>query len=187
MMRQTAEGLQFLHDCGFIHRNISPRNVLIAEMEDSSISIKPPEGRKKYMVKLCDFRYSKQMAVLTDNSVEKNETFWSAPEMKPGATLTSAVDLFLLGCFFYYILSNGKKIVMESLSNEIEQLNCDKRLINLIQRMVKNEPEQRPDLRQVLEYFQTFDYFPIYGQINEENRPGLCVIINQQHFINPVS
>ena len=200
LLRQTTAGLDYLHSYGFIHRNIHPRNVLIAEIGGDK------NKKKRYMVKLSDFRGGKKLESdgTVDNSRTQGETSWIAPEMADSnALLTTAVDVFILGCFFHYVLSGVGKHPFGSKPPEwkknIEDCNYQpkiaiplpaadsdgpkmERLIDLIKKMLRRQPEQRPDLNQVLEYFQTWEYFPIYDGIKERIRPGLCVIINQQIF-----
>ena len=202
LLRQTTAGLDYLHSYGFIHRNIHPRNVLIAEIGGDN------KKKKRYMVKLSDFRCGKKLSSqgITGNSGTRGETSWIAPEMADlNALLTTATDVFILGCFFHYVLSGVGKHPFGSKPTErkknIEDCHyepelttdlfvahgagrklADERMIGLIEKMIRRQPEQRPDLNQVLEYFQTRDYFPIYDGLKEGIRPGLCVIINQQIF-----
>ena len=201
LLRQSAAGLDYLHGYGFIHRNIHPRNVLIAEIGGDN------QPKRRYMVKLSDFRRGKKLESqgTAGNSMTRGETNWIAPEMADSeAFLTSAVDVFILGCFFYYVFSGGhhpfgetpterKNNIINTTYTPILKkednslpLNRDEsndRLISLIEKMIQREPEQRPDLNRILDYFQTRDYFPIYDGIKEGIQPGLCVIINQQIFV----
>ena len=205
LLRQTTAGLDYLHSNGFIHRNIHPQNVLIAEIGGGDQSSR--NHKTRYMVKLSDFRCITKLEsqASVGNSLTQDEIRWIAPEMEDlKALLTTAADIFILGCFFYYVLFEGRHPFGSNPTvwrynifdiNYIPDLTADRlvdgvdadgrrweRIIILIEKMITREPEKRPDLNRVLEYFQTRDYFPIYDGIKEGIRPGLCVIINQQIF-----
>ena len=101
-MHQTALGLDYLHglEGGFIHRNIHGRNVLVAEI--------PTSSDKHYVVKLSDFRFGKPAQKDPKNSLTKSESGWIAPEMNDSkAMLGPWTDVYILGCFFHYVLSGG--------------------------------------------------------------------------------
>ena len=88
LLRQSAAGLDYLHGYDFIHRNIHPRNVLIAEIGGDN------QPKRRYMVKLSDFRRGKKLESqgTAGNSMTRGETNWIAPEMADSeAFLTSAV------------------------------------------------------------------------------------------------
>ena len=107
IMHQTALGLDYLHglEGNIIHRNIHARNVLVAEIVSGS--------NARYVVKLSDFLFSKSIMNEWDQQ-QSNRPFpsgWTAPEIEnkdhPEAKLGPWTDVFILACFFYYILSRG--------------------------------------------------------------------------------
>ena len=187
IMHQTALGLDYLHGLGFIHRNIHGRNVLVAEINSSSTT--------HYVVKLSDFRFGKEAPKDAMNSLTKGSSGWIAPEMNdPLAKLGPPTDVFILGCFFYYVLSGGyhpfgigivreRNIIEGNYAPGCWGKLVTKKFTTLIQNMTKPEVNDRTSLSRVLQFFQTdAGYFPLYGGVDKGIKPGMCVIIDQQEF-----
>lgn len=188
ILRQSAEGVAFLHGLGYIHRRLSPSNFLIAE---------PTTG--KFVVKLSDFRFSRFYQDTTDIFQSDNPDLndWTAPEcLEEDALLLPAVDVFILGCLFFYVMTggrnpfgdkpNGRKIIFPEGEYDLNDSKVDSSLRSLIERMIEKNPLKRPALWKVLSdnYFCPEENYPIYGV--QDVKPGLCVIVNQELFLNPV-
>ena len=191
-MHQTALGLDYLHglEGGFIHRNIHGRNVLVAEVNSGNTT--------HYVVKLSDFRFGKPAEKDTKNSLPQSSSGWIAPEMNdPLAKLGPPTDVFILGCFFYYVLSRGHHPFGSNVDYPNRETNIIKghykaqcwdegklvtrKFTELIKDMTKHAVGERTNLARVLQFFQSdAAYFPLYDDASI--RPGLCVIINQQEF-----
>ena len=87
---------------------------------------------------------------------------WIAPEMMLGnRSNTCAVDIFSLGCVYYFVLSNGHHPYGESfkrqaniLANDfnLSKLNEDYNAINIIEKMIGIEPSLRPTSSAVLKH-----------------------------------
>jgi len=200
IMHQTTLGLDYLHGLEGkpIHRNIHGRNVLVAEIPSSSDT--------HYVVKLSDFRFGKPTQNNAQNSLTKSSSGWIAPEMNdPKAVLGPKTDVFILGCFFYYVLSGGQHPFGHNTDYPNRETNIingkyapgcwdhelstfknlsTKKFSGLIKDMTKHAVMERTNLSQVLEYFQSeAEYFPLYApNVDQGVKPGLCVIINQQLF-----
>ena len=90
ILRQSAEGVAFLHDLGYVHRNLHPDNFLISS---------------DFVIKLTDFDCAKSW----HHHPEFTGTVggWSVPEDDDGDDPTKR-DVFILGCYFYYVLTGGE-------------------------------------------------------------------------------
>ena len=194
ILRQSTEGLAFLHGLGFVHRNLKPSNFLIAQVCTST-------QRIKYVIKLTDFRMSKDLRSINDNSGTSGTQGWVAPEVLLSETLEMSLDNFILGCFFFFVLSGGLhpfgNTEMERMKNiqdrehDVYQsywqpsalTNCPRTAFRLIQRMIRFEAPERPSLEDILqdEYFSPNQFYRIYDP-ESKVRPGLCVIFNQETF-----
>jgi serine/threonine protein kinase len=87
-IRQTAIGLQHAHEKGMVHRDLKPRNLLVAR----------PTPSAPLTVKIADFGIPKAVHGPTD---------FTAPE-QAGSTpvpADSRADLYSLGCVFYFLLT----------------------------------------------------------------------------------
>jgi serine/threonine-protein kinase/endoribonuclease IRE1 len=183
---------------GFVHRNLKPSNFLIAQL-----SRLDREGFK-YLVKVSDFRMSKHLGKQPNHSGQRGSDGWISPyppKNYPQEIKTHpSEDVFILGCFFHYVLTNGKhpfgdngierelnvkkhdyEVYLAKWKPEIEEIQA----ISLVKDMIKYDPEERPALKTILgrAYFLPDDYYKLYD-LQAEVKPGLCVIFNQETFDN---
>lgn len=217
IMLQATRALEYLHRNNFVHRNSKPNNFLVKTIESNPVS---------YVIKLTDFRLTREIDAkkiastqnktsLFPNEKPKQETSgtiaqadWATPESPEKSPLTTQSDVFLLGCFFHYILTGMKEIDNDIIStpehpflrsqcglHDITQSKSevykniqkedwmpdgvnDRKASNLFKSMIKYEYKQRPTLVQVL----SSDYFQTSKEvypIYQAKSPGLCVIFNQ--------
>lgn len=104
---RVCMGLNYAHEEGIIHRDISPQNILISY-----------EGE----VKLSDFGIAK---ALSEPSISqfggiKGKYSYLSPEEARGKTCTAQSDIYSLGIIFYEILSGRR---MYDFENEIEAIH----------------------------------------------------------------
>ena len=119
ILRQSAEAVDFLHrELKSVHRNLHPDNFLVFRIADNH-----------YVIKLTDFQLTKNWKTNPDNSGSSGSDGWTAPESK-GDKETSETDVFILGCYFFYVLSSGK----HPFGGQIERMgrigNSDDRVYN---------------------------------------------------------
>ncbi|CUM63938.1 uncharacterized protein PRCAT00001526001 [Priceomyces carsonii] len=133
MLLQLAKGLDYLHSLKIVHRDLKPQNILVADFKKNDISnlrllVSDFGLCKKLDVDQSSFRATTNQAALGTSG-------WRAPELllnhdlselspstissngssskfsvvTPSSTrrLTKAIDIFSMGCVFFYILSGG--------------------------------------------------------------------------------
>lgn len=152
ILLQATSGLAHLHTLDIVHRDIKPHNVLL--------SMPGPRGEVRAMI--SDFGLCKKLQLgrmsFSRRSGVTGTDGWIAPEMLNGERTTCAVDVFSLGCVFYYVLSNGKHPFGDTLRRQANILcgESDLSLLNnisgsdkelalvLIKAMIDSDPTNRP-------------------------------------------
>lgn len=87
ILRQSTKAVEFLHGLNLIHRNLHPDNFLIA-------CIGPNSLQRKFVVKLTDFQYSKNLNKLNLSlSATLGSDGWVAPESLHANTLSDTSPL----------------------------------------------------------------------------------------------
>ncbi|XP_057370247.1 uncharacterized protein LOC130691333 [Daphnia carinata] len=211
ILRQATNGLNYLHKNHFIHRNIKPNNFLIKEIN------KTGESSCRFVVKITDFRLSRKYDPQQDlaSSGPAASGGWEAPESRDTTkNLSKKLDVFILGCFYYYVLtawtsdqkprhpfgdeSNRRTNIQDPLYSILkngflfatsENIKDMKKAEDLINWMLKFKEDERPTLENVLDnvYFKPSEDYKIYADqgADQDVKPGLCVIFNQQEFEDP--
>ena len=95
-LRQITDGLWHVHKQGIQHRDIKPTNILLKQRDDGLYFL------------ISDFDLGHFEKENSDHKKPYGTIGWAAPELWKGGKRTSAVDVFSLGCVFYYVLANGR-------------------------------------------------------------------------------
>lgn len=99
ILRQSSEAVSFLHGLGHVHRNLHPDNFLIFFVD---------QNKERFLIKLTDFQLSKNLNTNKVSSGTMAQNGWVAPESFLGIEITYKMDAFIMGCYYYYVLSGGK-------------------------------------------------------------------------------
>ena len=92
---QIASGVNHLHGIGIQHRDIKPQNILW----------KKTDSDLRFVISDFDLGH-----ITEDESLHKHRCGslgWCAPELWNLQDRTDAVDIFSLGCVFYFVLARG--------------------------------------------------------------------------------
>lgn len=166
ILHQATSGLAHLHSLDIVHRDIKPHNVLLST----------PGFRGEVRAMISDFGLCKKLQLgrvsFSQRSGITGTEGWIAPEILNGERTTCAVDIFSLGCVFYYVLSNGKHPFGDSIRRQANIL-CDNSDLSVLQDLSLNDTE----LALLL----------IKAMIcsNPTNRPPALAICNHPFFWNP--
>lgn len=112
---QIASGLNYLHGIGIQHRDIKPQNILL----------KKTDSDLRFIISDFDLGH-----ITEDESLHKpkyGSLGWCAPELWKLQDRTDAVDIFSLGCVFYFVLTRGEKHPFGSVS---DMENCQRAIIS---------------------------------------------------------
>ncbi|RMZ73921.1 serine threonine- kinase endoribonuclease ire1 [Pyrenophora seminiperda CCB06] len=185
---QLAAGLNHLHHLRIIHRDIKPQNILIAQPLITS--------KDDVRLVISDFGLCKTLpdnvSTLVGTTGNAGTIGWKAPELisqpkeltnnnsqgfsRDSSSSTDpvaqgvkrAVDIFSLGCVFYYVLTGGCHpfddeegwMQIREYNIKKEKSNLDRLLLgadsvephHLIQWMLRPRPEDRPTALQVMNH-----------------------------------
>ncbi|GMT14573.1 hypothetical protein PFISCL1PPCAC_5870 [Pristionchus fissidentatus] len=116
ILRQSTDGLAHLHSINIVHRDLKPQNVLIST-----------RGRGRTRALISDFGLCKRLHPgrhsLSHRSGVAGTDGWIAPEALKGQSTSFPMDVFSLGCIFYYVLTEGSHPYGESLHRTSNILN----------------------------------------------------------------
>src|SRR2546428_4942846 len=94
IFRQICEGLQAAHECGVIHRDLKPQNILI-------------DGRGKVLIADFGLAKSVQYATLTEAGKVIGTPHYMSPEQVKGIALDRRSDIYSLGIMLYEMLTGS--------------------------------------------------------------------------------
>ena len=112
---QIASGLNYLHGIGIQHRDIKPQNILW----------KRTISDLRFVISDFDLGH-----ITEDESLHKTRygsLGWCAPELWKLQHRTDAVDIFSLGCVFYFVITRGEKHPFGSVS---DMEDCQRAIIS---------------------------------------------------------
>ena len=164
-LHEITSGLRYLHACKIIHRDIKPQNILVSGAKNG----------EHHRMLISGFGLSMRLEVYQTSFIPTNSRAtaragtdgWRAPEIlwksklggsgvshgraaTPNAMkLAKAVDIFALGCLFYYCLTGGLQLendwvsIVEDLE-ELEELGEESiEAVNLMEKMLNPEASSR--------------------------------------------
>ena len=143
ILQQITNGVSHLHDLKICHQDIKPQNILFVDYT---------------RIVLSDFGIGRK---LESNQYCFTNSFgtvgWRAAESINNEKSTLKVDLFSMGCVFYYTINKlhpfGDEIDREkNIVNGTSFLQGDAELCNITRRLIHKVPNKRPDCRLVLKH-----------------------------------
>ncbi|KAI6196797.1 Non-specific serine/threonine protein kinase [Aphelenchoides besseyi] len=153
ILKQTTDGIAYLHSINIVHRDLKPQNILLT----------PTDDKRRVRVMISDFGLCKMVkrghASVSKVSGLAGTEGWIAPEMMKSdlTSVTYAIDVFALGCVFYFVICDGKHPFGESNRRQDNILEgrfnlghltsqADYVALNAIEKMIEHDPYRRPPI-----------------------------------------
>jgi serine/threonine protein kinase len=162
---QSAEALFYLHEQGWIHRDVKPDNFLVND-----------DG----LVKLIDFAISEKYkkgigALFSFGSKVQGTRSYMSPEQIRGKALDPRADIYSFGCMLFELVAGklpftgttADELLTKHLSAPIPPLgvfneNITPEFANLVKKMMQKRKEDRPDtMWDVVKEFRTLRVYKI--------------------------
>jgi serine/threonine-protein kinase len=162
---QCSQGLLYLAEKGWIHRDVKPDNFLISKAGE---------------VKIIDFALAQKrktgLAALFGGGGKKIQgtPSYLSPEQIRGKALTLKADIYSFGCTLYELTSGRKpftgtrpqELLSKHLSGQVPSLEAANRNITpefsaLVKSMLAKEPGQRPDIEQFRRELKAMQVFKV--------------------------
>ncbi|CAD8109288.1 unnamed protein product [Paramecium primaurelia] len=154
IIQQIMEGINYMHNNGFVHRDMKPDNIVFNDLGQFS------------QLKIIDFGITKKIEDLDkDKDMKFGTPGYMAPEIFDyKQQITEKVDIFACGAILYQMLT-GQKLIAGNSSKQIMENNknfilntqilskikqSDYRI--LVQYMLEKDPQKRISASQVINY-----------------------------------
>ena len=164
LLRDITEGVNFLHKNGYLHLDLKPMNILVysdkkkdkfARVTDFGLSLLLENNKKYYPQELITITYRPPEVLYGDYNYTAKTDIWSLGMiflnvLSEGSTIFRRVDELSIK---KTIATNLSPISIDRTLNTFLQalpLNIRDKAINLIKKMLANNPEDRPSTSQIL-------------------------------------
>jgi serine/threonine protein kinase len=142
-----VNAVHFLHQNNIIHRDIKPENILFGENN---------------LLKLCDFGWAKELTV-NNRSTFCGTMEYMAPEIVGSEKYDFSVDVWSLGILLYELImghspfrsKKDRNIMVKIKIHDLvfdKNKNISKECIDLINRLLDMNPEQRLKIKDIFEH-----------------------------------
>jgi serine/threonine-protein kinase/endoribonuclease IRE1 len=138
LLQEASKGVSYLHRLNIVHRDIKPMNILI----DS-----------KGNAKIADMASGKRLGkdVSSFGTQAHGSSGWQPREVLLNERRTKAVDIFSLGCSFYYTMTKGNHPFGSRIQRDNNIISSNYSLPgisfeskHLIEKMISSDIAQRP-------------------------------------------
>ena len=160
ILNQLNKVFQKMKSLNMIHRDIKPENILIKYLDDK---------KKTFRIKLSDFGLSRELSHSGRASTREGTAGFMAPELDTTSDYyyDEKADIWSLGVTIYDMLYDELPFtsVKAMHQGKIPKLPKDKKLANLLKKMLRVDPEKRIGW---IEYFK-HPFFSDEGFLEDMN------------------
>ena len=184
IITDAAQGLQYLHEQGWVHRDIKPDNFLVAE-----------DGH----VKLIDFALAQRIKtglsrLFGGRTKVQGTRSYMAPEQIRGKALDARTDIYSFGCLLYELLTgklpftgiSPEDLLRKHLTAAVPSVMSGNKNVtpdfnDLVAQMMAKDPAQRPQsMDEFLRHFHAIRVFRTFPSRPSEPAGGRTSIRRQR-------
>ena len=177
IMSQLNNAFKKLYENDLIHRDLKLGNVLITYTD---------ETKKKFIPKLCDYGFSKELNSTTTTETHLGTPATMAPEIMKNQKYNSKADLWSIGVIIYQLHFNGlpfpgfkEEYILEKIHNNYEYKKAeDPKLRDLISKLLVENPEKR------LSWDEYFNH-PFFAEEEKVNSNSSSNTSEKKYIKNP--
>ncbi len=129
LLRATLKALEFIHNAGILHLDITPHNLFLRDNDPEKLAV-------------IDFGMARSVTSAARFPVEAGNQYFMAPELKKRGRPTFASDYYGLGICLYTAL--GNTVLGKHWQQELKDSNIDPELVAVITQCMQANPKQRP-------------------------------------------
>lgn len=143
---QTCQAIKYIHGKNIMHRDLKPENILLDD---------------KMNVKICDFGWSTEYFENVPRETLCGTCEYMAPEVILRKRQTKKTDIWALGILLYELFhgnapfrGNRMEVILEKITqnNFLFKKNIDPDIKDIVIQMLKFNPEERPNILQILDH-----------------------------------
>jgi serine/threonine protein kinase len=138
---QVLSALDYAHECGVVHRDIKPGNIILLE---------------KNLVKVADFGIACiDSSSMTQYGLAVGTPGYMAPEQFRGGQITRAADIYATGAVLFELLTGQKlfsgrtttEVLHQVLKNNTTELKLDRKMPSALQTVIHKALARNPQER----------------------------------------
>lgn len=167
ILNDVTSGLSIIHKNGKIHFDIKPQNILLSNIGEA---------------KIADFGITRSINTITSKSMNPKEgtILYLPPEAFKSGKITTAIDIWALGITIFEMATGVPlKLTPYNSFNDWLRANpeakiygsgelMNKTFIEILKRMLNENPEKRPSAEQILNYDEVKYAKPLWLQIKRK-------------------
>ncbi|XP_012692686.2 serine/threonine-protein kinase 17B [Clupea harengus] len=161
LIRQTLEGVHHLHQCGVVHLDLKPQNILLTNLS--------PLGD----IKLVDFGLARRLGTAGELREILGTPEYVAPEILNYEPITTATDLWSVGVIAYMLVTGESPFAGDNKQEtflNVSQVNVDfsretfslvsELAVDFIRKLLVKVPEDRPSAADCMTHPWLWQHYP---------------------------
>ncbi|XP_044221009.1 serine/threonine-protein kinase 17B isoform X1 [Thunnus albacares] len=153
LIRQTLEGVHYLHQSNLVHLDLKPQNILLT-------SLSPPGD-----IKIVDFGLARRLGAVGELREILGTPEYVAPEILNYEPITTATDLWSVGVIAYMLVTGESPFIGDDKQEtylNVSQVNVDysresfsrvsELAVDFIRKLLVKAPEDRPSAAECMSH-----------------------------------